>query len=173
MLNSRKEAYEFLNMLQAPEQLILHVKLVGEAADILIEALEGFQCKLDFNFIRTGVAIHDIGKVVRHNEMFELGSEHEPEGQKLLLKNGASTKLARVCLSHARWQEMECSIEELIIALSDKLWKGKRVEVLEQAVIDKIAEYLGHDKWDIFTSLDTVFENIAAEGHKRLQRSVS
>ena len=66
---------------------------------------------------------------------------------------------------------MKCSIEELLIALSDKLWKGKRVEALELCVIDEFASILRVDRWDVFSDLDAVFEDIAAGGYERLQRS--
>lgn len=172
MINSREDAYKFLEQLKAPEHLKTHVKLVGEAADILIETFQDLQLQLDYAFIRTGVAIHDLGKIKYLNEMSGPGSEHETEGEKMLLEIGVSEQLARVCISHARWEEMECSIEELIIALSDKLWKGKRVEELELEVIDRAAELLKLKRWDLFSDLDFKFEAIAAAGDERLQRSI-
>ena len=104
--------------------------LVGEAADLLIDAIDSLGIDLDFEFARAGLVIHDIGNIIHTNEMTRPGSEHEPEGEKILLEKGISPKLARVCMSHARWEQMECSFEELLIALSDKLWKEKRVESL-------------------------------------------
>ena len=172
MLKSREDAYNLLDLIKAPEHLKTHLKLVGEAADLLILKLKSIDVVLDFEFIRTGVAIHDIGKTVHLNEMTGSGSEHEPEGEKLLIEKGVCPKLARVCMSHARWEEMECSPEELIIALSDKLWKGKRVETLELEVIDRIAVILNKERWDIFSELDISFEEVASGGHERLQRSV-
>ncbi|WGL16025.1 HD domain-containing protein [Microbulbifer bruguierae] len=172
MLSSRKEAYEFLESLVAPEHLKTHVSLVGEAADMLIEALGALGVNIDPEFIRVGVVIHDVGKIIYTNELCGPGSEHEPEGERILLEKGASNKLARVCMSHARWNEMECSLEELLIALSDKLWKGKRVEKLELQVVDRIASNLRCDRWEVFPKLDMVFEEIASGGHERLQRSV-
>lgn len=172
MLTTKKEAFELLNKLNAPTHLKTHVTLVGEAADELILYLEVFKLELDIDFIDTGIVIHDIGKTIHVNEMVDKGSKHEPDGEKLLLKYGASDKLARVCMSHARWHEMACSLEELLIALSDKLWKGKRVRELEERVIDSIAKQKKIDKWEIFTELDTIFEKIAAGGYDRLKRSV-
>ena len=145
---------------------------MGEAADLLISAIDDLGIKLDFDFIRAGVVIHDIGKVVHTSEMTGPGSEHEPEGEKMLLEKNISPRLARVCMSHARWDQMECSFEELLIALSDKLWKGKRVEPLELKVVDSAAQYLKKDRWDLFSDLDIKFEEIASGGHERLQRSV-
>lgn len=172
MPNSRKEAFELIDELGTPEHLKTHVTLVGEAADLLIEVISSLGIELDFEFVRVGVVIHDIGKTVHINEMTGPGSEHEPEGEKILLERGISPRLARVCMSHARWEQMDCSFEELLIALSDKLWKGKRVESLELKVVDLAALHLGKDRWDLFTELDYKFEEIASGGHERLQRSV-
>lgn len=173
VLNSREDAYQLLDNLNAPEHLTIHVRLVGEAADLVIEKLEELEVSLNFEFIRIGVAIHDIGKIVHTNEMTGPGSEHEPEGERILLEKGVEPEVARCCLSHARFESMSCSIEELCIALSDKLWKGKRVESLELKVIDHIAKIKGVGRWDIFADLDSCFETVAAGGHERLQRSVA
>ena len=173
MITSREDAYSLLRSLSAPEHLLTHVELVGEAADLLIEKCSELNLNIDFEFIRIGVAIHDAGKIVHTQEMTGPGSEHEPEGQRMLLSEGVAENIARCCMSHARWAEMECSIEELLIALSDKLWKGKREEQLELIVVDRIASLMKKDRWDIFQDLDSHFELIAAGGEDRLNRSVS
>lgn len=172
MLSSPQAAYALLDTLGAPAHLKTHVMLVGEAAELLIEACEQLGLTLDFEFIRIGVVIHDIGKIVHPLEMTGPGSEHETTGEQLLLKHGVSPKIAKVCLSHARWHQMDTSLEELIIALSDKLWKGKRVEALELEVVDQIATRLALQRWDLFSELDLQFETIAASGDERLQRSM-
>ena len=79
--------------------------------------------------------------------------------------------LARCCLSHARWAEMRCSLEELVVALADTLWKGKRDAELERQVVQAIGQRAGRDFWDVFIDLDTCFEGIAADGAGRLVRS--
>jgi len=76
-------------------------------------------------------------------------------------------------MSYARWQEMECSLEELLIALSDKLWKGKRVKELVLLVIDRIAQQKSVNRWHMNEPLDSLFESIAADGNIRLNWSVS
>ena len=88
-----------------------------------------------------------------------------------MLENGASPKQARICLSHAQYETMSVTLEEQIVALSDKLWKGKRVEELELSVIDTVASNIGIDRWDIYSELDSTFEIIAADGDIRLQKS--
>lgn len=172
MLTSRKDAYKLLQSLNAPQHLMTHVALVGKAADLLIKHCEKIGLNIDCEFIRIGVAVHDIGKIVHRHEMTGSGSDHEPEGQKLLLAHGVSERIARCCMSHARWNDMECSLEELLIALSDKLWKGKRIEALELKIIDQIATKIGKHRWDIFQDLDAHFEFIASGGDERLNRSV-
>jgi hypothetical protein len=173
VLTSRDDALKLIDVLGAPEHLKTHIQLVGEAADLIIKKCDDMEFPIDGNFVRIGVAIHDVGKIVHANEMTRAGSEHEPEGEKILLQQGVDPAIARCCLSHARWASMECSTEELLIALADKLWKGKRVEELELKIIDRLALLGGSDRWDIFAELDGYFEEIAADGHERLQRSVS
>jgi hypothetical protein len=79
--------------------------------------------------------------------------------------------VARICLSHAQWAEMPVSMEELLVALSDKLWKGVRNAQLEERFIDEAAKALVRDRWDLFVQVDSVFEEIAADGAARLERS--
>ena len=172
-LETRQDAFDLLQALGAPEHLQLHVALVGEAADSILEKLDDLGIAVDSDFVRIGVTLHDVGKIIHTHEMTGPGSEHEPDGEILLLEQGVSPEFARCCMSHARWHEMECTLEELLIALSDKLWKGKRVEALELLVIDRIAEKQSMDRWEIYEPLDSLFESIAADGNSRLNRSVS
>ena len=171
LLTSKDDAYKLLRALDAPGHLVTHVALVGEAAELLIKKCEALNLAIDSEFIRIGVAIHDIGKIIYTKEMFGPGSQHEPEGQRMLLSLGVDESIARCCMSHSRWKTMECSLEELLIALADKLWKGKRVEELELEVIDKVASKLNKERWDIFQDLDSHFELIAFEGDSRLNLS--
>src|SRR5690242_6461830 len=128
------DAYDFLTKLGASSKLILHVRLVGEAAEILINKLSSLEIPFDADFVRFGVALHDSGKIIHANELSEKGNFHEADGEKLLLENGIDKKLARCCRSHGKWETMECSFEEYLIAISDKLWKGKRETLLENIV---------------------------------------
>ena len=169
--DSLDDAYQFLQELGASPKLLLHVKLVGEAAEILIKKLSELQIPFDSNFVRLGVVFHDAGKIVHANELSNKGDLHEIEGKKLLLENGVDEKLARCCQSHGKWQEMECSFEEYLIALSDKLWKGKRENLLENIIIDKVADLSHQDRWEVFVKMDSCFEKIASDGDKRLLRS--
>lgn len=172
MLTSRAAAYQLLDELNAPSSLKVHVRLVAEAADLLLDHLADLGVVLDDEFVRIGVAIHDVGKIAFPAELREKGAQHEAEGQRMLLSMGVEPRIARCCVSHAQFETMECSTEELIVALSDKLWKGNRNSKLELRVIDAIAARVGQARWDVFEPLDRQFEAIASAGHERLQRSV-
>lgn len=157
--------------LGAPARLVRHVELVGEAAELLLGELAKLGIATDAAFVRVGVALHDAGKLLHTEELDAPGAAHEPAGEALLLEHSVSPRVARVCLSHARWAETSVSFEELLIALADKLWKGVRKPELEELVIDGAAARLGKERWDVFVELDALFERVAAGGTDRLERS--
>lgn len=66
---------------------------------------------------------------------------------------------------------MECSLEELLVALADALWKGVRRPDLEEKVVELVAGRLGKSGWDVFVEMDSRFEEIADGGRERLGRS--
>jgi hypothetical protein len=171
MLQNRNDAYNLLQALGAPKRLLVHVKLVGEAADLLIQAYIKLGINFNSNLIELGAAIHDAGKIKYPDELTGKGSMHEPAGEILLLANGVQPEVAKCCMSHAKWQGTDISLEERSVALADKLWKGVREENLELCIIDEIASRLHTDRWSIFVQLDSIFEEIAASGTDRLERS--
>lgn len=171
MLRSRAEIYELLKELGAQEHLLLHLRLVGEAADILIQAYTKMGLSFNAGLVELGVAVHDAGKILHPQELEAPGSLHEAAGEKLLLAQGVPAEIAKCCVSHANWHGAEVTLEERMVALADKLWKGKREEDLELKVIDEVAARLDKGRWEVFESLDTVFEEIAAGGTDRLHRS--
>lgn len=117
-------ARTLLAQLGAPARLLRHVELVGEAAELLLAPLSKLGLEVQSDLVRLGVALHDCGKILHPDELDRPGGEHEPAGQALLLQHGVSPEIARICLSHARWESMTVSLEELLVALADKLWKG-------------------------------------------------
>ena len=162
-----------LGRLGASARLLRHVELVLEAAEMLLGKLAVLGVPIRADFVGAGVALHDAGKIIHPAELDAAGNRHEPDGETLLLQAGVSPELARVCLSHARWETMEVTLEELLVALADKLWKGVRNERLEQRIIDAVAGRLGLERWDVFIELDTTFEHVASSGVDRLTRSAS
>ncbi len=167
-----KEAQEFLIKLGAPPRLIRHVCLVGEAADLLIAKLSQMGISFDASFVRLGVLFHDAGKILHPEELVAKGNLHEPDGESFLINNGIDPRLARCCKSHGQWKTMECSIEELLVAASDKLWKGKREADLEKEIIERLSKLVNQDYWELFIEMDSYFEMIAANGEERLSRSI-
>lgn len=172
IIESIEDALILLNELNAPEKLIIHGKLVCGAAEKIIEKLSTLDISLDYAYIRIATILHDTGKIIHLSELSMPGHVHEEEGEKILIKLGIDPNLARCCLSHSRYNNINCSIEELIVALADKLWNGKRDETLELKVVDSIAEGLGKERWDIFMELDGFFESVAMKGNDRLNSSI-
>jgi putative nucleotidyltransferase with HDIG domain len=170
-LEERADAYQLLKDLGASDRLIAHAQLVGEAADRLLLEYQSIGMACDSKLVELGAVLHDAGKIHHPQELAQGGSEHELAGRELLLSHGVQTEVAQCCYSHGSWNLPDVSFEERTVALADKLWKGKRESLLELSIIDAIAEKLGVSRWDIFERLDTAFEEIAAGGDDRLQRS--
>jgi HD superfamily phosphodiesterase len=168
---SADAARDLLVSLGAPPSLLTHVLLVGEAAELLLAELRRLGIAHDGGFVRTAVVFHDAGKILHPGELHRGGGAHEPAGEKLLRQHGVDQALARYCLSHARWAQMPCSLEELLVALADALWRGQRDAALEKHVVEAAGARCGRGFWDLFVSLDNCFESIAADGVARLQRS--
>ncbi len=166
-----QDVYQFLRELGAPSKLLLHVQLVGEAAELLIAKLNELQVQFDANFVRLGVAFHDSGKILHPAELTARGNHHEADGESLLVRHGVDPNLARCCRSHGQWQTLQCSVEELIVALADTLWKGKRSPQLEELAIQRLPMHCSKAYWELFVEMDSCFEAIAASGDSRLLRS--
>jgi hypothetical protein len=171
MIKNQQEAYQLLELLGAEKRLLTHAKLVSEAVEVLLKTVEQLGVEMDSNLVRLGTALHDAGKIRYPNELNEPGHQHEPAGEQLLIEKGVQKEIARFCLSHARWQQIPCSLEELLVALAYQLWKGKRIEELELKVIDEITKRLRQDRWKLFLPLDNCFESIASKGAERLINS--
>jgi hypothetical protein len=99
-LNTVNDAYAMLQRLGAPPRLFCHVKLVGEAAELLIAKLQQLQVPVNEHFVHLGVAFHDAGKILHPEELVAKGTQHEAAGEQLLISNGVDPILARCCRSH-------------------------------------------------------------------------
>jgi hypothetical protein len=89
----------------------------------------------------------------------------------LLIEQGCSPSLAGFCRSHGQWDRDDLSVEEIIVALSDALWKGERSDRLEKLLIDHVSGQLKLDKWEAFLLLDPIIERIAGGAEERLARA--
>ncbi|MBZ0317596.1 MAG: HD domain-containing protein [Anaerolineae bacterium] len=172
MTLSVDEAYALLAQLGAPPHLIRHAELVSEAAEPMILHFTQIGFEFDVQLVRLGCILHDTGKILHPEELEVEGTQHTTAGYQLLIEHGIDSQIADFCISHEHWQADSPSLEKLMVALVDKLWKGKRHTELETATIQQVSVTTGQDFWTIFMELDTVFEAIADTGPQRLARSI-
>lgn len=168
-----QDALALLGSLGATPWLVRHHELVGEAAAIVCDRFaRELGLVFDRDVVLLGAVLHDAGKIVHPAEMSAPGHEHELAGRQLLVEHGVAPAIARFCVTHAGWDAADATVEDLLVALADKLWKGKRDEGLEQRIVTVVAERIGRPTWDVFDRVDAICDNVAAGGAERLARSV-
>ncbi len=167
-----REAIQWLASRGAHPWLVRHHELVLEAAEEMVEGLRRLlRIRFDADHVVLGAAVHDAGKIEHPSEMRAPGHEHERAGEQMLLRSGFPAHIARVCVTHAAWSEPRATLEDRLIALADKLWKGKRDADLESAIMQELADRLGQPSWAIFDAFDGLCELVADNGPERLKRS--
>ena len=172
-LASARDGIELLHTLGASPWLVRHHELVVEAATLLCDALEqDLGVSFDRSAVLLGASVHDAGKIVHPEEMSAGGNRHEVAGRDLLVNSGVPIAIARFCVTHAAWDGPDCTINDALVALADKLWKGKRDEGLENHLLGVVASVLKQQPWEVFSRIDSICESVAAEGPERLSRSV-
>lgn len=164
------EAQMLCEKLGAPARLVNHLVLVYDVSVDLVAGLRrAFPgLELDGEVICFGAAFHDLGKVLHPSELIGPGNKHEDDGPALLESHGVPPHLARVARTHGRWSQEELPLEDLLVCLSDTIWKGQRLEPLEALVVEKIAAAMRNDDWEVFSKLDVLLEEIARMGDERL-----
>lgn len=152
-LETGADALALLADLQVAPRLFRHHELVLEAAIMLTD-----------NLARRLGARFNAGEV-------QIGAALHGAPRSLLLERGVPEHLARFCVTHASWDQPTLALEDLLVALADKLWKGKRVVELEARVIQHLAHQLDQARWRVFELADAVFEGVADGADDRLRRS--
>lgn len=157
---------------QARPRLVAHLTLVHDVAAQLVDKVASTWPGLRFeaDAVLFGAATHDIGKALVPSELVQPGSEHEAKGRDLLRGAGVPDHLARFATTHASWSVDEhVDIEDLLVALADKVWKGKRDDELERRVVARIAGATGMESWEVFAELDGVLEELSTQADERLR----
>jgi hypothetical protein len=169
------EVAELLKALDAPARLAAHLRAVHDVAWQLTDLLGERHPALTFDraAVLFGAAVHDIGKVVHVDELTGPGSRHESAGERLLAEHGVPPSLARFARTHASWTAPDTTIEDHLVSLADKIWKGKRIPDLEDLVITQLAAVCGVERWQAFADLDDILDRLAADADKRLAYQAS
>lgn len=155
--------------LEIPSRLYTHLMIVHDVANKLLKEINRTweNLNIDKNLVLFGAATHDIGKTIYTNELSEAGHKHEQAGLQLLLSLGVSEEKPNFAVSHSSWSE-GATLEELLVTLSDKIWKGNRVQDLEDLLIERISTETKTECWKISSLLDSIIDDITKDADKRL-----
>lgn len=165
------QVIELLKSLKARGRLVAHLTLVHDVATQLISRIKYEYPDLHFDeqAVLFGAATHDIGKTLFPAELVGPGSMHEKCGAEILKKFGIPDSLARFARTHASWNSTDVTNEDLLVAIADKIWKGKRQDDLERALVYRISVVLSKPEWEVFVSLDTILSDLARDADRRLE----
>jgi putative nucleotidyltransferase with HDIG domain len=165
------EAVRLCEALSAPPRLVAHLILVHDFASRLMERLgEAFPgLTFDREAVLFGAATHDLGKTVYRDELIASGHKHQERGVEVLRSMGVPEEKARFAYTHGNWEHAEnATLEDLLVALSDKCWKGKRIEKLESMTVSFISSATGEPEWTCFAKLDEILMGLAQDADARL-----
>ena len=165
------EAQRILLQLSAPPRLLAHLVLVHDAACTLMERISAEFPEADFDaeLVRFGAATHDIGKVVHPEELTESGKhQHQRSGVQLLQSLGVPYERARFAWTHGNWDSEQIALEDLIVAIADKAWKGKRIEALETRTTELLSAATLRPQWACHAELDEILQIVAKDADKKL-----
>ncbi|MER7008740.1 HD domain-containing protein [Dactylosporangium sp. NPDC000555] len=151
----------------APPRLGAHLRAVHDVAVEILDRL-GDDVGVDREAVLFGAATHDIGKARFPEELPGAGTEHETAGEALLRSLGVEDRLARFAAVHGRWDRADATVEELLVTLADKVWKGRGEAGLEQKVAEVVAAATGEPVWAAFMRLDDELTRIADCADDRL-----
>lgn len=165
-LNSWEDGIQLLKDLKASKSLINHHELVIQTSEKTLDYLpSSLNHLIDRNLVLIGCSIHDIGKIIKPSEEIRSGKNHEIAGKDFLLSLGVSPKIARYCIIHSLPEE-KLYLEELLVGISDNLWKGSRDLSKELWLYQKCTALLNQKDELLFKKLDDVFEQIVEESFR-------
>jgi putative nucleotidyltransferase with HDIG domain len=162
---------ELLREQEASPRLLAHLLLVHGVAARLLEALAATWPGLpvDAGAVLLGAATHDVGKVRVPEELSGPGTTHAVLGQQILEEHGFPAEVARYARTHETWaEEPDVTPEDLLVALADYLWRGKRDAALEDTFTGWLAEAVGAAPWAVFLDFDDIATDVAQDAPRRL-----
>jgi putative nucleotidyltransferase with HDIG domain len=165
------DVISLLSRVSASPRLIAHLILVHDVASRLVEQItQRFpNVPFDRDAVLYGAATHDLGKAIHFEELVQAGKAHEQRGFELLQEMGVSAERARFAFTHGNWETLEnVGLEDLLVALADNCWKGKRPEQLESRTVDLLSSISGRPAWDCYSELDGILGALAADADNRL-----
>ena len=165
-----EDIVELLCRVDAPPRLAAHLRVVRDVAVQLIESFrDAFPTfRFDVAAVVYGAGTHDIGKALHPAELEAPGNDHEVDGYRLLTESGIPARLARFARSHGEWSARDATVEDELVALADKVWKGRREEDLEHKLASRISAAEGEEPWRVFTRLDDLLTAISSNADQRL-----
>lgn len=169
--NTFKDALNFQKFLSAPEQLIKHHIRVLEAFNsILLELPLSMNMTVDKNLGQILAVAHDIGKISISEELHGAGHRHEKFGKEFLSSWGFDSSIYNICEIHGTWRNYSPNLEDSLVILADRLWRGARESELEEMIAHLFCEKTNQAFWDVYLFLDSIFEKIATQGTIRIQQ---
>ena len=166
-------AQRLCDQLHAPHALLLHLMIVHDVANDLVEQLVLSFPGLTFDLeaVLFGASVHDLGKVIHQRELTGSGNAHERDGPPLLERLGVDPRLARFARTHGTWKDEPVEFEDVLVGLADQIWKGKRDDTLEQVAVELLVVRTGVEPWTAFQKLDDVLSRIGNAAERRLASS--
>jgi hypothetical protein len=127
------------------------------------------EVRFDGSAVLFGAATHDMGKALDVAELVQPGKDHERRGVELLLHMGIPEDRARFAYTHGNWGiAPNVTLEDLLVALADNCWKGKRLDELETKTVNLLSSISGKPAWDCYAALDDILGSLAADADARL-----
>lgn len=157
---------ELLEAERAPPRLVAHLILVHDVSARLVHALAHTHLRVDGHLVRFGAATHDVGKTRVPAELSHPGRTHEALGERLLLAAGFDATSARFARTHGvAPADPSLTLEDLLVQAADTLWKGKRDQALDTAIV----RHFGEPAWQHFLTWDELAASLAAPAVDRLE----
>lgn len=156
----------------ARPRLVAHLTLVHDFARRLVALLRRAWPTLpvDADAVAFGAATHDIGKVLHPRELAAPGAAHERDGEALLRRAGYDAARARFARTHGTPLDAldTLPLEDLLVITADTVWKGRRVDALDDALVAAVQRAGVAEAWEAFATLDTILVTLSADADRRL-----